>query len=163
MRHCRLLFCLASLLLSTAASPARSDYEGKPPRFASGGDVGAAIWTDAGRLHLSFTAPGKATPFTGKVCSRSALTDLLTHGLDDSDSAKLGPQARCVHLKLTVVRELEGFSVTLPTDAVIVDLRVGNEPLEPARIWIGRAGAHPDSSPFALPKINEERSQVDPS
>ncbi len=147
-----LLAILAGLTFTTAAwALQRRAFEGQPSNFAAGQQTGAAIWTDGGRLNVRFSATGP-TRFSGKVCSRSPLTGLSTRGLEPDDSVKLGPKQRCIWLRLSTDGGLDEFSFALPEDTVIFDLRVGKAQLPPESIWVGGQGAHPDSSPFALPR-----------
>ncbi len=147
--------CLAALSLLAVTTLAwaigRQDFEGRPANFAPGAQTGAAVWTEADRLFVEFSATTTAS-FSGKVCSRAPLLGLKQHDLEPSDSVKVGPKQRCVWLKLSTGSRLAGFSVLLPSDTVIFDLRLGRHQLPPASIHIGKLGAHPDSSPFALPR-----------
>jgi hypothetical protein len=144
---------------ASTAGPAldRPAFAGRPATFAAGAQLGAAVWidTDKGRVHVAFASNGGQTAFSGKVCSRSSIEDLKPQDLEPSDSIKLDPKKRCVGFKLDTKGGLDGFSFALPIDAVIFDLAQNQRPLTPPSIWVGAAGLHPDSSPFALPKVKQ--------
>ncbi|MEN9581149.1 MAG: hypothetical protein RJA70_4158 [Pseudomonadota bacterium] len=144
-----LLFTSSLLVCGAALALGADAYEGQPESFKAGASTGAAVWRDGAKLKVRFSS-GKATTFQGKVCSRDALAGFSAQGLEDGDSAKLGPMDKCVQFKLTTNGDDDGFDFDVPSKVVIFDLREGQTALPPTQVWVGRKGEHPAHTPFSL-------------
>jgi hypothetical protein len=126
------------------------DFKGRPSQFKAGQTTGVAVWTDPGAIRMRFSAGKQLRHYSGKVCTRGTISTPRPFHLESTDEVKVDGNAKCIHFKLRVQADVDGFAFNATGPFVIFDLRSGRKALAPQEIWIGASGQHPSDTPFIL-------------
>jgi len=145
---------IAALLPGAGIALPVSAFVGQPA-IRAGVDQAVYAWQDEGKdLHLRVTSKndGKPERFTGKVCVADGrkISSLSPVMLEQGDTAKVGPQERCVLFTLVNNGHIDGFDLKTPGRKVTFDVNSNGRRVSPAKVWIGSANAHPPRTPFHL-------------
>jgi hypothetical protein len=165
--HSRLLgpllgLCLigAALIVPTTAAAATATCDegrwpaatqGAPVTWKAGARAGDYIWHNANGWHLRVTHPGtRRVVFSGKIVSDAPLT-VTPLSLEAGDVLTLSADKLTLTYRFVNHGRIDGFDFRTAC-ATLLKVKGGmsGAKLPIGRIWIGRAGHHPLSNPFAI-------------
>lgn len=144
-----LLFCFGSYAFAADSDSSRLD--GKPAAFNPGHVNGYFIWQDKDGLHLRTTTPGEKHEFTGTIHTDGAFKNVFESSKETNNSFSLDKDHNTIDFKFATTGGSDGIDLNVHRATYIkFSLSMDNVNVDPANIYIGSKGWHPDNYKFTI-------------
>ena len=125
--------------------------DGKPVAFEAGGTDGYYLWHNDDGFHLRTTDSAGVFEYSGVLRTNGTFTNLKLVKAEADDRADLLDGGKVIQFRFKTAEGIDGLDVqVVGASRIHVLLDRNGKHVDPANIFLGENGVHPDNNPFWL-------------